>query len=108
MKALRQGKALSTDWIRLNQGGVQQWKVAMGGTGDSLPPLKILTQELPDGFETWAVSPARGLKFPVTTGKEIPASGLAEDTLMIYSGSHEAMARFSLLPPSSSFARKRR
>lgn len=97
MAAMRQGRALSSDWVRLDQNGIQEWKVAMGGTGDSLPPLKVLAQDLPAGYETWAVSPARAMKFRIESGTEIAASGLAQDTLLIYSGPKEKMAGFSLL-----------
>ncbi|MDQ3000151.1 MAG: chitobiase/beta-hexosaminidase C-terminal domain-containing protein [Fibrobacterota bacterium] len=112
MQALRQGRALASDWIRLEQEGILQWKVAMGltspsqtgkaittqsGTGDTLPPLRILSQNLPSDYETWAVSPSRGMKYRVESGKEIPASGLPQDTLLIYSGPKHKMAAFSIL-----------
>ncbi len=97
MHALRGGHSLTSDWIRMKPSGIQQWKVALGGTGDSLPPLKVLAQDLPAEFETWAVSPARGMKFKVDAGAEIPASGLAQDTLIIYSGSKENLAKFGPL-----------
>ncbi|HKP95541.1 MAG TPA: chitobiase/beta-hexosaminidase C-terminal domain-containing protein, partial [Fibrobacteria bacterium] len=97
MAAMRHGHSLASDWIRLNRNAVQEWKVALGGEGDSLPPLKILSQDLPAGYETWAVSPARGMKFRVEPGKEIPASGLAQDTLFIYSGTADKLARMGML-----------
>jgi hypothetical protein len=97
MQAMREGRGLVSDWVRMRPDGIQEWKVAMGGTGDSLPPVRILAQDLPDGYETWAVSPSRSMKFRVESGKEIPASGLAQDTLLVYSGSKEKMARFNLL-----------
>ncbi|MDB5106889.1 MAG: hypothetical protein JWP91_4578 [Fibrobacteres bacterium] len=97
MRAIRGGRGLVSDWIRLSQDGIQEWKIAMSGSGDSLPPLRILGQDVPEGYETWAVSPSRSLKFRVTAGREIPSSGLAQDTLLVFSGPKEKMAAFSLL-----------
>ncbi|GEM_PF-3468387 len=104
MQALRNGNGLTTDWVRLRQDEIHEWKVAMDGAGDSLPPLRILEQDLPAGYETWAVSPSRSMKFRLEKGGQIPASGLAQDTLNIYSGPREKMARFSLLQNLSSVA----
>jgi hypothetical protein len=97
MSALRHGRSLTTDWTRFRQDGIQEWTVAMDGTGDSLPSLRILGQDLPQGYETWAVSKARGMKFRVEAGKEIPASGLARDTLTFYSGPMDRLAGFGPL-----------
>jgi hypothetical protein len=93
LKALRNGQTLSTDWVRMQRDGIMQWKVAMGGSDDSLPPLRILEQDLPYGFETWAVSKSRGMKFRLVAGQSISASGLAKDTLVIYSGPHELIGQ---------------
>jgi hypothetical protein len=97
MHAQRQSHSLASDWVRLKPAGIQEWKVALGGTGDSLPPVRILAQAMPDGFEAWAVSPARRMKFKLDAGTEIPASGLAYDTLMIYSGPREKLSAFGRL-----------
>ena len=97
LNALREGHSLVTDWIHMERDGIQQWQVAMGSAGDSLPPLRIGEQELPEGFEAWAISPSRGMKFLLEPGHEVPASGLAEDTLTIVSGPREKLARLGLL-----------
>jgi hypothetical protein len=97
LRALREGSGLVSDWVRLRHDGIQQWKIAMEGSGDSLPPLRILDQELPDGYEAWAVSPSRSMKFRLEAGSTVPASGLAKDTLLVYSGPREMMARFNPL-----------
>ncbi len=95
--SMRKGKGLASDWIRLQSDAVMEWKVAMGGNEDSLPPLKVLDQTLPDGFETWAVSKSRSMKFNLTAGQSIPSSGLLHDTLFIYSGPRALLARMQSL-----------
>lgn len=97
LKAVRSGKSLSSDWIHLVRDGIMQWKVAMGGIGDSLPPLRILDQDLPAGYETWAVSRSRSMKFKLEAGQSVSASGLAQDTLFIYTGPAELLAKLSAL-----------
>jgi len=97
LKAVRNGRSLSSDWIHLVRDGILQWKVAMGGIGDSLPPLKILEQDLPAGYETWAVSKSRSMKFKLEAGQSVSASGLAQDTLYIYTGPPQLLAKFSAL-----------
>lgn len=104
IRALRNGSSLNSDWVRLNPEGIQEWKVAMEGSGDSLPSLRILAQELPDGHETWAVSLSRSMKFRLEQDKDIPASGLAKDTLLIYSGHKDQLARLGLLQRMSTVA----
>jgi hypothetical protein len=95
--SMRKGKGLASDWIRLQSDAIMEWKVAMGGNEDSLPPLKILDQTLPDGFETWAVSKSRSMKFNLTAGQSIPSSGLLHDTLFIYSGPRALLTRMQSL-----------
>ena len=97
LKAIREGHSLSTDWIRFEQGGLLTWTVVLGGTGDSLPPLKILEQNLPEGYETWAVSKSRSMKFKLEAGQSISASGLPQDTLTIYSGPKEQIQKLNSL-----------
>jgi hypothetical protein len=41
------------------------------------------------------------MKFRLEQGREIPASGLAKDTLLIYSGHKDQLARFGLLQSMS-------
>ncbi|MEO6096357.1 MAG: chitobiase/beta-hexosaminidase C-terminal domain-containing protein [Fibrobacteria bacterium] len=97
LRALRDGSGLASDWVRLRLDGIQEWKVALDGSGDSLPALRVLDQDLPEGYETWAVSPSRSMKFRLEAGRSVPASGLTKDTLLVYSGPREKMARFNLL-----------
>ena len=104
LKALRDGHNLSTDWIRFEQDELLTWTVAMGGIGDALPPLKILEQILPEGYETWAVSKARSMKFKLEAGQSISASGLAQDTLIIYSGPREQIQKLKGLQKMADLA----
>ena len=87
VRAVRSGHSLATDWVRWDSSGVLQWKVVMNVAekGDSLHPLKVTRWEIPPGYETWALSRARGMKFKVGPEAEIPASGLAGDTLLFIS-----------------------
>ena len=104
LRALRNGSSLNSDWVRLSPDGIQEWKIAMDGAGDSLPSLRILSQELPDGHETWAVSLSRSMKFRLEQDKDIPASGLAKDTLLVFSGPRDQLARLGLLQRMSMVA----
>jgi hypothetical protein len=97
LRAVREGKALVSDWIRLERDGIQRWNVSLGGEGDSLPSLRVGDAELPDGYEAWALAPARGMKFRLAAGSEIPPSGLAQDSLIVVSGPKEKLAALDLL-----------
>ena len=91
MRAIRQGHSLASDWIRLDGDSVLQWKVALEGTTAGNLPLKIMNLDLPEGYQAWAVSENRSMKFLLEAGKEIPPSGLPEETLWIYAGSPEQL-----------------
>lgn len=97
LNAVRDGRALVSDWVRMEYAGVSTWKVAMGGSGDSLPPLKVGGQELPEGWEAWALAPSRGMKFRLETGHEVPASGLSQDTLTVVAGPKDKLAKLGLM-----------
>src|SRR6185369_3143114 len=64
--------------------------------GDSLPSLRIAELSLPEGDEAWAFSPTRKLKFPLLPGSEIPASGMARDSLIVVAGTKDQIAALDL------------
>jgi hypothetical protein len=41
---------------------------------------------LPGGYQAWAVSRARGVRFRLEAGAEVPVPGNANDTLAVYAG----------------------
>src|SRR4051812_24628320 len=59
LRAMRDGRALASDWVRLDHGKVQSWRVEFGSAGDSLPSLRIADLALPEGDEAWAFSASR-------------------------------------------------
>src|SRR5690606_37256226 len=94
MRAMREGRGLMRDGVRMERDGILAWKVALDGDGDSLAPIRILGHELPEGYETWAASQSRSMKFKIENGAEISSSGLAQDTLLVYAGPRAKMADF--------------
>jgi hypothetical protein len=87
-RAVRQGRGLASDWVRMERDKVLEWRVlpSLGREDDLAPSLRVLEQSLPDGYEAWAVSHARGMKFPLRTGEAVPVSGMAGDTLLVIAG----------------------
>jgi len=104
LRAMRDGRALASDWVRLDGGEVQRWSVEFGSAGDSLPSLRIADLSLPDGDEAWAFSPTRKLKFPILPGAEIPASGLSHDSLIVVAGPKDQIAALDLTKEFSAVA----
>jgi hypothetical protein len=104
LRAVRDGHALASDWVRFNRGGVQRWRVEFGSAGDSLPSLRVADLALPDGDEAWAFSASRKLKFPLLPGAEIPASGLARDSLIVVAGPKDLVAGLDLMREFSAVA----
>jgi multiple sugar transport system permease protein len=68
------------------------WNVVLedsGRAGAQSPAsgnIRVREGALPAGYQAWAVSTARGLKFRLQPGLEMPWSGLSRDTLSIYAG----------------------
>lgn len=92
LRAIRNGRGLSSDWVRLEGQKAQTWQIQFGSDGDSLPYLHIPEVQLPQGYEAWAVSDSRGMKFPLASGDSIPASGLEKDSLRVLAGPKEVLA----------------
>jgi hypothetical protein len=81
-------RRLVTDLVKFSD-GVMNWNVVLddpGRGGNVAGNIKVLEGVLPAGYQAWAVSKARGMKFRLEPGMEMPWSGLAEDTLSIYAG----------------------
>jgi hypothetical protein len=90
----REGRRLSTDYVAWNPEAVLSWTVVAQGKPQSYPQgnhLLLETAELPEGHQAWAVSPARGMKYRLLPGADIPLSG--DDTLYIHAGTPEALAK---------------
>jgi hypothetical protein len=104
LRAMREGRALASDWIKLDRGTVQRWQVEFGSAGDSLPSLRVADLSLPEGDVAWALSPARGMKFPLLPGAEIPASGLARDSLIVVAGPQDKVEALDLVRELSATA----
>jgi hypothetical protein len=104
LHAMREGHALSADWVKLNRQDVQRWFVDFGSEGDSLPSLRIAELTLPAGDEAWAFSPSRGMKFPLVAGAEILASGLPQDSLLVVAGPKDLIAGLDLMREFSATA----
>ena len=92
LRIVRGGRSLASDWVRLDRAGVQSWTVQFGSASDTLPSLQVPDLLLPPGDEAWAVSRSRGMKFPLVPGTSIPASGLAQDSLIVMAGPKEALS----------------
>jgi hypothetical protein len=88
LRAVRQGRGLASDWVRLERDKVLEWRVlpSLGRKDAAAPSLRVLEQSLPEGYEVWALSHVRGMKFPLKQGESIPVSGLDDDTLLIIAG----------------------
>ena len=50
------------------------------------PIIKVKESLLPKGYEAWAISRSRGMKFRLEPGQEMRLSGFVRDTLAIYIG----------------------
>jgi hypothetical protein len=83
---------LGSDVVRFAAGELLHWNVvladsqAASGSGSAGPRIRVLPGILPANYQAWAISSARGMKFRLEEGMEMPVSGLADDTLSIYAG----------------------
>ncbi|MEO6096356.1 MAG: chitobiase/beta-hexosaminidase C-terminal domain-containing protein [Fibrobacteria bacterium] len=91
-------RRLLTDLVKFNGGSPMHWNVVLedagGVAGESLVTGSIHVREgsLPAGYQAWAVSTTRGLKFQLQSGLEMPWSGMSQDTLSIYVGTTAGLA----------------
>lgn len=85
----REGRALAVDYVAWNPDSAMSWSVALRSrpAGSAL----AVSGAVPPGFEAWAVSPARRLKWPLAEASNIPVTG--DDSLAIYAGTPAALAR---------------
>lgn len=91
---VREGRRLSTDYVAWDPEAVLSWTLAAQGKPQGYPGgerLRLETADLPKGHQAWAVSPARGMKYRLLPGAEIPLAG--DDTLLIHAGTPEALAK---------------
>jgi hypothetical protein len=86
----RQGRALAVDYVAWTPDSAMSWSVSLRSRPAG-SALAVSAAALPPGYEAWAVSPSRRLKWPLETGSNIPVIG--DDTLMIYAGTPAALAR---------------
>ncbi len=83
---------LLTDLVKFGSGELMHWNVVLddaareGGSLSGVSTIKVLEGSMPEGYQAWAVSTARGLKFRLESGSEMPWSGMASDTLSVYAG----------------------
>jgi hypothetical protein len=95
----RAGHALSTDYVPWEPDRVMAWTLIVHGVhGDHAAPGKpqgyrfdLESASLPEGYQAWAVSPARRVKYRLLPGGTLPVTG--GDTLSVYAGTPEALAK---------------
>lgn len=109
LRAVRQGRGLAIDYIRFEPERILQWRILPGflqgsgsgsgaaATSGDIPMVKVLSQSLPEGYEAWAISKARGMKFNLSQFPSLPASGLPDDTLIVAAGPAAKLAEWDLL-----------
>jgi hypothetical protein len=90
--ALRGNGSLLTDLVRLQPGSVARWQVVIEPGDKGIGDLRVKQADLPAGYEAWAVSRARGLKFRLTPGTALTATSGFTDTLSVFAGTAEALA----------------
>jgi hypothetical protein len=89
---------LVSDVIRFTAGEPLRWDIVLsdpGRAGDGTAgsgTFRVAGGKLPAGYEAWAVSSARGMRFRLENGSDIPLSGLSADTLSVYAGPLEKLA----------------
>jgi hypothetical protein len=94
--SLRAGRRLGTDLVAWNPAGLMRWRVAArlpeiqgnGGVNRTgvTPGIRVEELRAEPGTEVWAVSRARGLKFPVAAGGTLPLQPGMADSLDLYAG----------------------
>ncbi|MDB5049355.1 MAG: hypothetical protein JWO30_2426 [Fibrobacteres bacterium] len=92
---------LITDVIHFTAGEPLRWNIVVADSGSRVNgtvgsgKLRVLEGTLPPGYQAWAVSGTRGMKFRLEAGTEMPLSGMAGDTLSVYAGPLEKLAGIS-------------
>jgi hypothetical protein len=90
--SLRGTGSLLTDLIRMQPGTVAKWQVVFDPGETGIGDLKVKQADLPAGYEAWAVSRTRGLKFRLGEGASLPAPLGFTDTLSVFAGTPEALS----------------
>jgi len=95
---------LATDMLRFAPQNVSRWDVVVSdsslahGHAAGSGGMRVLEGRLPAGYEAWAVSKTRGMKFRLEEGATLSLSGSSGDTLIIFAG---PLAKLSLVPELS-------
>lgn len=85
----RAGRSLATDYIPASGGKALGWSLVAQGKLAGYR-MEEIASALPQGFQAWAVSPARRMKYRLDGGGGFPVTGT--DTLAIYVGSAAQLA----------------
>lgn len=97
----RGARRLVTDWIRIRTEAASRWQVILRPGAGSLRDPRVSRISLPPGYQAWAISRTRGVKFRLESGNPLPLASAGPDTLDIFAGSPEALAKladFSAIP----------
>lgn len=86
----RARRALSSDFVRWEDGQAFRWTVVSRRTGPGPRRLTFSSGVLPDGAQVWAAFPSRKVKLRLDEAVSLPLG--AEDTVELYAGSPEALA----------------
>jgi hypothetical protein len=82
---------LLTDLVRFQSGSVARWQVIFDNARSHGGGLKLAEMALPGGYQAWAVSRARNVRFRLETGADVPVPAGGADTLAVYAGPSAAL-----------------
>ncbi|MDB5106172.1 MAG: LamG domain protein jellyroll fold domain protein [Fibrobacteres bacterium] len=85
----RDGHALVGDFVPMEKGAAMAWTLVANGRQE-IDRLTVRNASLPEGWQAWAVSPARRLKYRLEEGGSLPVT--EGDTLLVYAGTTEALS----------------
>lgn len=97
-------RKLATDMLRFAPQAVLRWEVVVRDSSVAhghLPgtdAIRVLAGRLPAGYEAWAVSKARGLKFKLEEGASLALAGQTGDTMTVFAG---PLNKLALVPELS-------
>ncbi len=100
---------LLTDIVHYTAGMPLRWDVVIGKDGalakevSASGTFRVLAGTLPAGYQAWAVSSLRGMKFQLETGMEMPLSALAGDTLSVYAGPLDKLSGLSAFAKAAAY-----
>jgi hypothetical protein len=70
---------------------VARWQVIFDNARSHGGGLKLAEMALPGGYQAWAVSRARNVRFRLETGADVPVPAGGADTLAVYAGPSAAL-----------------